>query len=145
METKIIKESDFESNIEIICNFFKQGEIVAIPTETVYGLAGNALNSQTILKIFEAKSRPADNPLIIHTDSIEKIYGLVKDTSSEKFKLSIEVGKKFWPGPLSILFPKASIIPDIVTGGLDTVVIRIPSHPLTKSILSHLGLFDIFI
>ena len=112
----------------------EQGKLVAIPTETVYGLAGNALNPDAVLSIFEAKKRPSFDPLIVHTNSIEKIERWVKDFPAPLKALSKEV----WPGPLTILLQKKEIIPDIVTSGLETVGIRIPNHPLTLALLESL-------
>jgi L-threonylcarbamoyladenylate synthase len=112
----------------------KDGQLVAIPTETVYGLAGNALNSDAVLSIFKTKNRPSFDPLIIHTDSIEKINRWVKH-----FPPVLEhLAQAIWPGPLTILLPKKDIIPDMVTSGLDHVAVRIPQHPLTLALLKGL-------
>lgn len=111
-----------------------KGEVVAIPTETVYGLASNALNEKAVLKIFSIKNRPSFDPLIIHTDFFYKIKPLIKNIP-DKAKI---LAKKFWPGPLTILLEKSDLIPDIVTSGLSTVGIRIPNHPLTLSLLEKL-------
>lgn len=121
-------------DIAIAKQFLVKGELVAIPTETVYGLAGNALNEKAVLSIFETKKRPSFDPLIVHTDSIEKLDGLVEDFDGLASKLAVT----FWPGPLTLLLPKRGIIPDLVTSGLDQVAIRIPNHPLTLSLLSQL-------
>jgi len=112
----------------------EQGQLVAIPTETVYGLAGNALNPDAVLSIFKAKERPSFDPLIVHTDSIEKIERWVTHFPAALKALSTAV----WPGPLTILLPRNELIPDIVTSGLETVGIRIPNHPLTLSLLQSL-------
>jgi L-threonylcarbamoyladenylate synthase len=112
----------------------EQGKLVAIPTETVYGLAGNALNPDAVLSIFKAKDRPSFDPLIVHTDSIEKIERWVQNFPTPLKALAQTV----WPGPLTILLPKKELIPDIVTAGLDTVGIRIPNHPLTLALLQSL-------
>lgn len=112
----------------------EQGKLVAIPTETVYGLAGNALNPDAVLSIFETKQRPSFDPLIVHTDSIEKAERWVTAFPAPLKTLARAV----WPGPLTILLPKKEMIPDIVTSGLDTVGIRIPHHPLTLSLLQSL-------
>lgn len=112
----------------------EEGKLVAIPTETVYGLAGNALNPDAVLSIFKAKERPSFDPLIVHTDSLEKIERWVKDFPAPLKALA----QAIWPGPLTILLPKKVLIPDIVTSGLDTVGIRIPNHPLTLSLLQSL-------
>jgi L-threonylcarbamoyladenylate synthase len=112
----------------------EQGQLVAIPTETVYGLAGNALNPDAVLSIFTTKDRPSFDPLIVHTDSIEKAERWVK-----KFPAPLKVlAEEVWPGPLTLLLPKQTLIPDVVTSGLETVGIRIPNHPLTLSLLQSL-------
>ena len=105
------------------------GGLVAIPTETVYGLAGNALNIDSITKIFQVKKRPTFDPLIVHTSSIEKAKSLVVDFPPMAQKLA---------GALTLLLPKQLIIPDLVTAGLDTVAIRIPNHPITLQLLTRL-------
>ncbi|TDB64518.1 L-threonylcarbamoyladenylate synthase [Arundinibacter roseus] len=112
----------------------REGKLVGIPTETVYGLAANALNSDAVLSIFEVKNRPAFDPLIIHTDSMASALKYVEDFP-EKAQL---LANAFWPGPLTLLLPKKSIIPDLVTSGLETVAIRVPNHPLTLHLLNRL-------
>ncbi len=111
-----------------------EGKLVAIPTETVYGLAGNALDESAILEIFKVKRRPKFDPLIAHTDSIEKIKSLVTHIPDQL----LELGKAFWPGPLTILLEKKAHVPDILTSGLPHIAVRIPDHPLTTSLLSSL-------
>lgn len=108
------------------------GELVAIPTETVYGLAGNALDENTVIKIFEAKNRPAFNPLIIHVGSWQMVEKYVTHIPA-KAKL---LAASFTPGPLTFLLPKNNTVPDIVTAGSDKVAIRIPNHPLTLALLN---------
>jgi len=110
------------------------GGLVGIPTETVYGLAGNALDPDAVAKIFAVKNRPDFDPLIIHTSSFEQI---------SKYTLEIipaleSLAKVFWPGPLTLLLPRKSIIPDLVTSGLDHVAVRVPQHPLTQLLLANL-------
>ena len=114
--------------------FLNNGQLVAIPTETVYGLAGNALDESAVLSIFETKKRPSFDPLIVHTDSLEKLEQYVLEIPDKAFLLA----KAFWPGPLTLLLPKKSIIPDLVTSGLDTVAVRIPNHALTLELLTGL-------
>ena len=109
-------------------------ELVAIPTETVYGLAGNALNAKSVLKIFKVKDRPEFDPLIIHVPSLfaaEKYVDHLPD-------IAVRLAQKFWPGPLTILLKKKHIIPDLVTSGLDTVGLRCPDHTLTRELLEAL-------
>jgi len=113
-------------------SFLKAGELVAIPTETVYGLAGNALNPVAVALIFETKNRPSFDPLIIHTSSLERVNDFVESFPDPLFKLA----KEFWPGPLTLLLPRKPIIPDLVTSGLERVAVRVPSHPLTIALLS---------
>jgi L-threonylcarbamoyladenylate synthase len=114
--------------------FLQKGQLVAIPTETVYGLGGNALDEKSVLSIFEVKNRPSFDPLIVHTDSLEKLSQWVVEIPEMAFALAAA----FWPGPLTLLLPKKSSIPDLVTSGLDTVAVRIPDHPLTLELLRRL-------
>lgn len=109
-------------------------EVVGIPTETVYGLAGNALSEHAILKIFEIKHRPKFDPLIVHTDSIQKIHRLVKTIPPKAAQLA----GAFWPGPLTLLLNKKEVVPDLLTSGHSRVAIRIPNHRLTLELLSQL-------
>ncbi len=112
----------------------EEGELVAIPTETVYGLAGNALDSSSIAKIFSTKNRPEFDPLIVHVADIEHAQNYVEEIPA-KAKL---LADHFWPGPLTLLLKRKSSIPDLVTSGLDTVGIRCPDHVLTRELLSSL-------
>ncbi len=112
----------------------EDGQLVAIPTETVYGLAGNALNEKAVAAIFEAKNRPAFDPLIVHVSSLESVVAFVKDIPQK----AIALAEAFWPGPLTLLLEKKAIIPDLVTAGLPTVGIRCPDHSLTRELLSAL-------
>jgi L-threonylcarbamoyladenylate synthase len=109
-------------------------ELVAIPTETVYGLAGNALNTASVLKIFKVKQRPEFDPLIIHVPSLSAAEKYVEHIPDE----AVSLAENFWPGPLTIVLKKKSIIPDLVTSGLDTVGLRCPDHELTRSLLETL-------
>jgi len=122
------------NDINLAKEILIKGELVAIPTETVYGLAGNALDEKAVLSIFEVKNRPAFDPLIIHTDSVEKAMQYVSDFPEKARKLA----GHFWPGPLTLLLPKKALIPDLVTSGLDNVAVRIPNHPLLLDLLSRL-------
>ena len=112
----------------------KRGELVAIPTETVYGLAANALDPNAVAKIYEAKERPSFNPLIVHVASIKEAKKYVKEFP----EIAEQIAKAFWPGSISLLLPKHSIIPDLTTAGLPNVVIRVPNHPLTLELLKSL-------
>jgi L-threonylcarbamoyladenylate synthase len=109
----------------------REGQLVGIPTETVYGLAGNALHEATVLDIFSVKNRPAFDPLIVHVPSLEHLRTYVRNIPESARVLA----QALMPGPLTLLLPKASIIPDLVTSGLDTVAVRIPRHPLTRQLL----------
>ncbi|WP_047415451.1 L-threonylcarbamoyladenylate synthase [Cellulophaga sp. Hel_I_12] len=115
-------------------SLLKNNAIVAIPTETVYGLAGNIYSENAIRKIFEVKKRPHFNPLIVHVDSLKKVEALVSEFP-EKAKLLAEA---FWPGSLTLILKKNSTVPDVVTAGKDTVAIRIPNHPVTLGLLQQL-------
>lgn len=121
--------------LEKAAELIQKGETVAIPTETVYGLAADAFNVNAVKKIFEQKGRPADNPLIVHISNYDQLYQLTTNISNEVEKLA----DQFWPGPLSIVLKKKDTVPDIVTGGLDTVAIRMPDHPLTLSLIKRTG------
>lgn len=109
-----------------------ENELVAIPTETVYGLAGNAFNESAIQKIFKLKKRPANNPLIVHLKSAHVLSEIAINIPPMAQKLA----DRFWPGPLTLVLKKQSKIPDIVTSGKDTVAVRVPDHPLTLQLLS---------
>jgi L-threonylcarbamoyladenylate synthase len=115
-------------------DYLKRGDIVSIPTETVYGLAGNALDEEAVLKIYEAKQRPRFNPLIIHVASFDKFSLYAKEIPDNCRKLA----ERFSPGPLTFLLPKQDIIPDLVTAGSENVAIRIPAHPVTLMLLEEL-------
>lgn len=112
--------------------FLINGELVAIPTETVYGLAANALNEDAVLKIYAAKNRPQFNPLIMHVASFEKATAFIEHVPAEAKLLA----DAFWPGPLTILFNKTNAVPDLVTAGSSKVAIRIPNHALTLELLN---------
>ncbi len=113
----------------------EKGELVAIPTETVYGLAGNALDISAVTKIFSVKDRPHFDPLIVHVPDLERAKNYVEEIPERARLLT----KNFWPGPLTLLLSRKSIIPDLVTSGLKTVGIRSPNHPLTIELLRSLS------
>ncbi|GAB3569385.1 L-threonylcarbamoyladenylate synthase [Spirosoma luteolum] len=115
-------------------SLLKQGDVVGIPTETVYGLAGNALDPDAVLRIFRVKNRPAFDPLIVHTNSLDRVTDYVAGLPDEARQLA----RACWPGPLTLLLPKHACIPDLVTSGLPNVAIRIPNHPLTLALLASL-------
>ncbi|MDD3692656.1 MAG: L-threonylcarbamoyladenylate synthase [Oscillospiraceae bacterium] len=120
-----------ETGIKKAAALLRAGEIVGIPTETVYGLAANALNASAIRRIFKAKGRPQDNPLIVHIAELNSLYELVMDVSDTALQLAM----RFWPGPLTMVFAKKPVIPDILSAGLATVAIRMPSHPTALSLI----------
>ncbi len=137
MRTELIKiknPSEQADDIARAANIIKNGGLVVIPTETVYGLGGDGTNKDSATKIYEAKGRPSDNPLIIHISSPEQ---------AEKFaytnKIYYKLADAFMPGPLTVVLPKKDIVPSQVTGGLDTVAIRCPSHPTARAIISAAG------
>ncbi len=113
----------------------REGGTVAFPTETVYGLGADALNPDAVKKIFEAKARPPDNPLIVHISSKEQLHNLVKDIPKRAFDLM----GIFWPGPLTMIFKRKEIVPDIVTAGLDTVAVRMPDNPIALQLIEEAG------
>ena len=117
-------------------NLLKQGEIVAIPTETVYGLAADARDDDAVAKIFEAKGRPSDNPLIVHIGDVAQVDELAPAVTKETRILM----DTFWPGPLTVILPSAGTVSNLVSAGLPTVGIRIPAHPLTLSLLKESGI-----
>ena len=121
-------------DIEQAAAFLRQGKLVAIPTETVYGLAGNALDVKAVSSIFETKNRPSFDPLILHVASLEQVSPFVSEFP-EKLKCLAEA---FWPGPLTVLLPRKASVPDLVTSGLGRVAVRVPNHPLTLALLAQL-------
>lgn len=130
-----ILKGDLPTTIEIACDFLRRGEVVAFPTETVYGLGADALNSYAVAKIFEIKKRPRFDPIIVHVSDIEWVKRIVKKFPEEAKRIT----EKFWPGPLTVILEKNDIIPEIVTAGLQTVAIRMPSHPVAKNLISSFG------
>ena len=131
MNTKRLTSND----IDIAADIIKNGGLVAIPTETVYGLAANALDGKAVSKIFKAKGRPMDNPLIVHVSCIEEIDKLVSKFPPQAKKLA----NTFWPGPLTIILKRSNIIPEEVSAGLDTVAIRLPNNDVTRKLIKIAG------
>lgn len=113
----------------------KKGEVVGFPTETVYGLGANALSADAVLRIFAAKDRPADNPLIVHINTLEEAAPLCHINAMAK-----RLAAAFWPGPLTMILPKKDVVPTAVTAGLDSVAIRMPSHPVARELIKAAGL-----
>lgn len=122
------------TDIQTAADLLRKGEAVAIPTETVYGLAANAYNEEAVLKIFQAKQRPAFDPLIVHVHSMEQVHAVVGNIPPGAEALI----RKFWPGPLTFTLPKTDRVPDLVTSGLDTVAVRMPAHPMALELLRSL-------
>lgn len=138
METRLVRVNDINKCSDAIkqaAKLIRKGETVAFPTETVYGLGANALDPEAVEKIFKAKGRPADNPLIVHIDNINDLKQLTAFVRDEAYQLI----ERFWPGPLTIIFDKSSSVPDIVTAGLDTVAIRMPSHSVAAALIRESG------
>ena len=137
MNTEILKINSKEDKKEIIraAQILKSGGLVAIPTETVYGLAANAFCENAVANIFKAKGRPQDNPLIVHISEFSEIYNLVQTVPENAKKLA----ENFWPGPLTIILKKSDKIPEVVSGGLDTVAVRMPSNPIAREIIKDSG------
>lgn len=133
METKLLKPS--KESISLACELLKQGQVVGVPTETVYGLAGDSRNGQAIKKIFMAKGRPADNPLIVHISNPDMLNGVVREISDDAKILM----QKFWPGPLTIIMPRGKDICDETCAGLDSVGVRMPSNPIAHEIIERSG------
>ena len=121
--------------IRAAAEVIKSGGLVAFPTETVYGLGANALDGRAALRIFEAKRRPADNPVIVHVSSEDDTYVLAEYVP----ELAERLMEKFWPGPLTLLLQRSEVVPNAVTGGLDTVAIRMPSHPVARALITEAG------
>lgn len=138
MKTRVIKIDSRNPQLEKITkcvSILRKGGIIAFPTETVYGLGADGLNPKAIKKIFQAKNRPSDNPLIFHIADKNDIHQFARDVPKVAQKLT----QKFWPGPLTLVLKKSSIIPKIATGGLNTIAIRMPSNKIALSLIRSLG------
>ena len=138
MDTKYIKITDLTAQKDQISEagrILKEGGLVAFPTETVYGLGGDALNSQSSHKIYAAKGRPSDNPLIIHIAKWEDLALIVEDIPDRAKVLA----DAFWPGPLTMVFRKSEVVPYETTGGLDTVAVRMPDHEVALALIEAAG------
>ena len=133
MKTKLLRTRP--ADIAEAGGLLAAGQVVAIPTETVYGLAANALDGDAVLRIFEAKGRPQDNPLIVHISALEQLEDLAEELSPAVYQMA----EHFWPGPLTMVVKKKAVIPDRTSAGLDTVGIRMPSHPVARAIIDAAG------
>lgn len=138
METKVItidhKNID-EAVLKEAGKIIKDGGLVAFPTETVYGLGGDALNKESSCKIYEAKGRPSDNPLIVHICNMDDLKPIVEEIPEDVYRLA----EAFWPGPLTIIMKKSKLVPKETTGGLETVAVRMPSHPVALKFIEYAG------
>ncbi|MBN2488584.1 MAG: threonylcarbamoyl-AMP synthase [Methanosarcinaceae archaeon] len=130
-----VDSSNFDETIKRAALILKKGGLVAFPTETVYGLGADALNPEAVRKIFEAKGRPADNPLIVHIAAKEHLHDLAMDVPAHAAGLV----DAFWPGPLTLVLKRKNIVPDITTGGLDTVAVRMPDNQIALELIRQAG------
>ena len=138
MDTKVLKlDRDTFTDVDLneAGRIIRSGGLVAFPTETVYGLGGNALDPLASGKIYAAKGRPSDNPLIAHIADMDGLYEIAENVSDK----AIAIAEKFWPGPLTMILPRRPIVPLRTTGGLETVGVRCPDHPLTLQIIEQAG------
>ena len=134
METKL-RSADLPGTIEEAAKLLREGQLVALPTETVYGLGANGLDENAVAKIFEAKGRPQDNPLILHIADASQMADICHSIPKEAYLLA----EKFWPGPLTMVLPAKEIVPKRTTGGLSTVAVRCPDHAATREIIKRAG------
>jgi L-threonylcarbamoyladenylate synthase len=136
-DTKVATLSLESPDLQVIseaADILRSGGLVAFPTETVYGLGADALNADAVRKVFEAKGRPADNPLIVHIADRKQLFDLADDIPEKGQRLA----KEFWPGPLTLVVHRTFLVPDIVTAGLDTVALRMPDHPVALALIEEL-------
>mgnify|MGYP000184648233 CR=1 FL=1 len=122
--------TSYRPDIKVMDCTLRDGGLVAFPTETVYGLGADALDAKASAKIYAAKGRPSDNPLIVHIADVNALYDLAKEVPDKALVLA----EKFWPGPLTMILKKKDKVPDSITGGLGTVAIRMPSHPVAAEL-----------
>ena len=137
METEVIKitADNFGEAVRKAADLLLDGEVIALPTETVYGLAANVYDEEAVKLIYEIKGRPQDNPVIVHISN----FVMLKDVASEIPESASKLAKRFWPGPLTIVLNKTESISDTVTCGLDTVGVRMPSHPTAREVIEKAG------
>src|SRR5690606_34037411 len=117
-------------NLSLLAKALRAGELVAVPTETVYGLAANALDAKACGKIFRAKGRPANDPLIVHLHSLSQLPTIAQPNDA-----ALKLARAFWPGPLTLVLPKQAIVPSVVSAHLPSVAVRMPRHPLFRKLL----------
>src|SRR5688500_16775355 len=130
---RVVRASQVE--IDAAVQALRDGDLVAFPTETVYGLGANAQNPAAVRKIFEAKQRPTSHPVILHLDSPRYLHRWVSAVPD----MAMRLAERFWPGPLTLVMPRAANVHDIVTGGQDTIAVRVPSHPMAQQLLTAFG------
>lgn len=138
LQTRIFKIDPVQPDAKVMreaAKLIRMGEVVAFPTETVYGLGADATNDDAVKKIFEAKGRPSDNPLIVHVSDVKQLKMIVMNPDKKQLQL-IEY---YWPGPLTIIFRKTEVISELVTAGLKTVAVRMPSHPVALELIRRSG------
>lgn len=133
MKTQVLPVT--EESIALAARLLQEGKLVALPTETVYGIAADARNGEAVHKIFEAKGRPQDNPLIVHIYGMEMLKGIVSEVPERARKLA----NAFWPGPLTMVMPRGSEVSEVTCAGLDTVGVRMPSHPVVQAVIKKSG------
>lgn len=124
-----------DENIALAADALRRGLLVAMPTETVYGVAADATNREAVRKVFDLKGRPPENPLIVHVATFEQVLPLVREVPP----MARVLADRFWPGPLTLVLPKSDLVPPEVTAGLDTVAIRMPKHPVALSLILAAG------
>src|SRR3990170_4791222 len=132
---KVNSEEPETEKIRVAADIIKAGGLVAFPTETVYGLGADALNAEAVLALFAAKKRPLDNPPIVHVENVKDIYRLVQRVPP---KAEVLMGK-FWPGPLTLVFKRAAVVPEVTVAGLDTVAVRMPQHKVALALIKESG------
>lgn len=130
-------ESFRDEELEEACRILQKGGLVAFPTETVYGLGGDAMHPGASAKIYAAKGRPSDNPLIVHIADMDALEDIAQSVPEAAVKLA----DHFWPGPLTMIFPKKEAVPKSTTGGLETVAVRMPSHPVARALIRESGVY----
>lgn len=133
MKTQVLPVT--KESIALAAKLLQQGDLVALPTETVYGIAADARNGEAVHKIFEAKGRPQDNPLIVHICGMEMLHGIVSEVPERARKLA----EAFWPGPLTMVMPRGPEVSEVTCAGLDTVGVRMPSHPVVQAVIRESG------
>jgi L-threonylcarbamoyladenylate synthase len=128
---KVDSQNPETEKVRAAADIIRKGGLVAFPTETVYGLGADALNQKAVLALFEAKKRPLDNPPIVHVENVSDVYRLAEEVPTKAERLM----KKFWPGPLTLIFKRSEIVPDVTVAGLETIAIRMPQHAVALALI----------